>query len=166
MADVEWVGRAKLRFDLGDAAYRAAREGVSETEINSVVQESLDEAEAVAKMDVERAGEDVYYTVHPFADEWTWEPDTGGREPWVTTSIVEAVKHAIQVKREYIEVTPEADWQDTFWSLVYASDRRPRMGGPWEGVAVGWVDPWGEYHQGDRPPLDTSGSYLAEEPCS
>lgn len=165
MADTEWVGQAKLRLELSDATYRAAREGVSEIEILAVVQEALDEAEAVAKMDIERAIGAVYYTVHPFGDEWTWEPDTGGREPWVTTSISSAVSHAITVKREYIEVTPEADWQDTFWSFVYASDRRPRMGGPWEGVAVGWVDPWGEYHQGDKPPLDASGSYLAKTPC-
>ena len=99
------------------------------------------------------------YTVHPFDDEWIWEQKHGSY-PWATSSLEDAIAHANLVRLEH-STSEDADpaFISGFWSSIYAdvpgeSARADSM--------IGYVDPLGDYHEGDEPPLDSSGAYVGE----
>lgn len=96
-----------------------------------------------------------FFTVHPFSDEWTWDPRTGGKEPMVLTTIEAARLHAVAVKQDYLRVSSDQDWVASFWSEIWSwphnkPDRHT------SGEVVGYVDPGGAFHPG-KPDVDKFG---------
>lgn len=103
-----------------------------------------------------------FYTVHPFDDEWTWDPNKSGAHPWVTPSLQEAIDHANLIRLEYAS-TPDVDkdWIAGFWSSIYADDEEdpdPTV----TGEMYGWVDPLGNFNEGSHPPIDEEGNWIGE----
>lgn len=116
--------------------------------IEVVLAEQIEESETI-------------YTVHPFDDEWTWDPEKSGAHPWATSSLQEAIDHANLVRLEYASAEGvDQDWIAGFWSSIYSdspgeSARADSM--------IGFVDPKGNYHEGDEPPIDEGGHWEGEE---
>lgn len=98
-----------------------------------------------------------FYTVHPFGDEWTWDPATGGREADTRRSIEEVTELAIAVKESYADVDPE--WRLRFWSEIWVWPEFPHTSNV-SGRVVGFVTHDGEFIYG-KPSVDSMG-YLQE----
>lgn len=119
--------------------------------IETVVEEFAGDRESV-----------VFYTVHPFDDEWVWDPGKSGSHPWATSSLQAAIDHANLVRLEY-SAAPDVDreWIAGFWSAIYAddaSDPDPTS----TSAMIGWVDPLGNFTQGPEPPVDENGSWKGD----
>lgn len=119
-----------------------------------------DDYETVQDLDIELVMSDLIegeepdqrpcYTVHPFADEWAWDPDDNSK-PKVLHTIEDAIYWANRVRYDYEQV-PGSNFKGKFWSSIYLSERDPRRVDGEAGDAVGWVDPDGVYHAGDDFP--------------
>jgi hypothetical protein len=95
-----------------------------------------------------------FYTVHPFGDEWAWDPLTGGREPACCFTIDQATALAIEVKAEYCALADDSNWKTNFWSEVWWWPVKPDR--HTSGKVVGYVTPDGTY-VGGEPDVDEMG---------
>lgn len=104
------------------------------------------------------------YTVHPFDDEWTWDPEKSGAHPWATASLQEAIDHANLVRLEYASAEGvDQDWIAGFWSSIYSDSGDPEQKSARADLMIGYVDPQGNYHEGEDPPIDEGGHWEGEE---
>lgn len=99
------------------------------------------------------------YTVHPFDDEWVWDPERSGAYPWATSSLKAAIDHANLVRLEYASTEgADPDWLAGFWSSIYLDE----PDGKRTGVMIGYVDPLGNYTEGDEPPVDANSNWVGQ----
>lgn len=106
------------------------------------------------------------FTVHPFGDEWAWDPETEGNEPMVLETLEQARQLAVSVRWEYVDLinrtSPDGDktWVEGFWSEIWEWNETPvdNHGRDAKGV-VGWVTPDDILHLG-VPAVDDHGDLI------